>query len=158
MRTPTIELVALPPETFAALDDGDLSAARDASGLSLPEVFLEQPGLWRLRRVQIVATPLDAGWVVRAIVNEAGEVVGHSGFHAGPDPDGTVEVGYRVSPQFRGQGYAHAALDAQLRRARADAAVHTVRATISQQRGVAAHRRTRGIHPHRRAVRRRAWA
>ncbi|MGW2410416.1 GNAT family N-acetyltransferase [Streptomyces sp. NPDC001739] len=42
-----------------------------------------------------------------------------------------VEIGYSVAPGFRRQGYARSTLIELLRRAAADSAVTTVRATIS---------------------------
>lgn len=33
-------------------------------------------------------------------------VVGHAGFHLPPDASGTVEIGYTIAPDHRGQGYA----------------------------------------------------
>ncbi|MEU9217873.1 GNAT family protein [Streptomyces sp. NPDC048376] len=42
-----------------------------------------------------------------------------------------VEIGYSVAPAFRRQGYARSALIELLRRAAAEPAVTTVRATIS---------------------------
>jgi RimJ/RimL family protein N-acetyltransferase len=42
-----------------------------------------------------------------------------------------VEVGYRIDPAFRRQGYARAALEILLDVASRESEVHTVRATIS---------------------------
>lgn len=36
----------------------------------------------------------------------AHELVGSGGFHGPPDADGTIEIGYEVAPDRRGQGYA----------------------------------------------------
>ncbi|AJC61817.1 hypothetical protein GZL_09299 [Streptomyces sp. 769] len=60
-----------------------------------------------------------------------GLVVGHAGFHGPPDEVGMVEIGYSVAPDFRRQGYARSTLIELLRRAAAEPAVTTVRATIS---------------------------
>ena len=40
------------------------------------------------------------------------EVIGSIGFHGPPDAEGRVEVGYRVEPQYRRQGYASEAVRA----------------------------------------------
>ena len=42
-----------------------------------------------------------------------------------------VEVGYGVDPAYRRRGYARAALELAIERARAEPAVRTLRATIS---------------------------
>ncbi|WP_308401196.1 GNAT family N-acetyltransferase [Streptomyces sp. AC512_CC834] len=65
------------------------------------------------------------GWCDRGLV------VGHAGFHGPPDEVGMVEIGYSIAPDFRRQGYARSALIELLRRAAAEPAVTTVRATIS---------------------------
>ena len=36
----------------------------------------------------------------------SGEIIGSIGFHAPPDEDGRVEIGYRVEPEHRRQGVA----------------------------------------------------
>ncbi|HEY6737549.1 MAG TPA: GNAT family protein, partial [Actinopolymorphaceae bacterium] len=48
-----------------------------------------------------------------------------------PDESGMVEIACSVSPEHRRQGYGRSMLIGLLRRAEADAAVTTVRATIS---------------------------
>ena len=58
-------------------------------------------------------------------------VVGKAGFHAAPDADGMVELGYAVDPAERRRGYARAVLLAMLDRARSDSSVHTFRLTVS---------------------------
>jgi RimJ/RimL family protein N-acetyltransferase len=60
-----------------------------------------------LRHAQLTADPTEAPWLLRAAVLRAsGEVVGKVGFHAPPDADGVVEIGYRVAPSYRRQGLA----------------------------------------------------
>ncbi|MER7774637.1 GNAT family N-acetyltransferase [Streptomyces sp. NPDC096191] len=119
---------------MSALLDGDLSGAGGMAGVPLTEYFLTDSSrwLWRFRLDQMAADPGRARWMVRqAVVGEGGRVVGHAGFHGPPDEVGMVEIGYSVAPEFRRQGYARSALTELLRRAAAEAAVTTVRATIS---------------------------
>ena len=61
----------------------------------------------------------------------ANAVVGHAGFHDPPNEAGMVEVGYRVVPEHRRQGYGRAALAELLAYAAASPEVGTVRASIS---------------------------
>jgi ribosomal-protein-alanine N-acetyltransferase len=92
----------------------------------------ESLSTWAFRARQAVGTSVDLGWFTGALQDVAtGEVVGKAGFHAAPDADGMVEMGYGVDPAYRRRGYARAALLLLLDRARAEPAVHTLRATIS---------------------------
>ncbi|MFE5257013.1 GNAT family N-acetyltransferase [Streptomyces coelicoflavus] len=119
---------------MSALLDGDLSAAGRAAGVALTEYFVTDRArwLWRFRLDQMAADPGRARWMVRqAVVGDQGLVVGHAGFHGPPDEVGMVEIGYSVAPGFRRQGYARSTLIELLRRAAAEPAVTTVRATIS---------------------------
>ncbi|GGL12154.1 GNAT family N-acetyltransferase [Mangrovihabitans endophyticus] len=116
---------------MTALIHGDRDAASAAAGVPLSEYLVEEAWLWRIRRAQIERTPQDAAWIAGAAVAEPeGVVVGHGGFHAGPDEHGVVEVAYSVDPRFRRRGYARAMLAALLRRADADPRVTAVRASI----------------------------
>ncbi|MET9823374.1 MULTISPECIES: GNAT family N-acetyltransferase [Streptomyces] len=118
---------------MSALLDGDLSEAGRVAGVTLTEYFVTDRArwLWRYRLDQMAADPGRARWMARqAVVGDEGLVVGHAGFHGPPDESGMVEIGYSVAPEFRRQGYARAALTELLRRAAAESAVRTVRATI----------------------------
>jgi ribosomal-protein-alanine N-acetyltransferase len=60
-----------------------------------------------LRREQLAADPSEAPWLVRAMVLRAPrQVVGSVGFHAPPDRNGRVEIGYDVVVTERRKGYA----------------------------------------------------
>ncbi|NUR85775.1 MAG: GNAT family N-acetyltransferase [Nonomuraea sp.] len=119
---------------MSALLDGDLPAAGKTAGVALTDYFLTDQAqwLWRMRIDQTAADPGHARWYVRqAVTGPEGVVVGHAGFHGPPDEAGMVEIGYAVAPEFRRQGYGRAILIELLRRAAAEPAVKTVRATIS---------------------------
>jgi [ribosomal protein S5]-alanine N-acetyltransferase len=132
---PAVRLPLLDAATLQALIDQDLDGARAAAGgIPLPEDFLADTWLWTLRLGQMLGEPAEAPWLVRAIVAldgpGAGQVVGHAGFHGKPDARGMVEVGYRVVPAHRRNGYAQAAL-AELLGYAADHGVKVARASIS---------------------------
>jgi RimJ/RimL family protein N-acetyltransferase len=119
---------------MTALLDGDLPQASAVAGVELAAYFVADRArrLWRRRLDQVATDPGSARWIARAAVAEPeGVVVGYAGFHGPPDEAGMVEVGYSVVPEFRRQGYARAMLAELLRRAVAEPAVRTVRATIS---------------------------
>jgi [ribosomal protein S5]-alanine N-acetyltransferase len=127
----SVRLVQLPADVLSALLEGDLDLASRLAGIDLPAFFLTEDWLWRLRSDQIRRDPSSSDWVVRALVAEGGIVVGHAGFHGPPDEHGDVEVGFTVLPDYRGQGWAKAALSALLARAEAEPAVRRVLATVA---------------------------
>ncbi|MET0604027.1 MAG: GNAT family N-acetyltransferase [Baekduia sp.] len=134
MAPPAVCLQLLDATVLQRLIAGDLAGARDAAGVELPAEFLADTWLWTLRLGQLIGEPGCAPWLVRAVVvaegEAAGTVVGHAGFHGPPDPRGTVEVGYRITPGHRRRGLARAALGELLAYARAHGA-KAVRASIS---------------------------
>ena len=68
---------------------------------------------------QLLADPTEEPWLLRAVVPHGSrEVVARIGFHAPPDPEGVVEVGYTVRPDRRRQGIATEVLEGMLRWAR----------------------------------------
>jgi RimJ/RimL family protein N-acetyltransferase len=134
MAPPAVCLQLLDATVLQRLIACDLAGARDAAGVELPEEFLADTWLWTLRLGQLIGEPECAPWLVRAVVvaegEAAGTVVGHAGFHGPPDPRGMVEVGYRITPEHRRRGLAHAALGELLAYARAHGAT-IARASIS---------------------------
>jgi ribosomal-protein-alanine N-acetyltransferase len=130
----TVRIEHLSPDALAALAAGDLAAATELTGLPLtPYLVSDDPiGVWRRRARQVVETPEDQAWVTGLLVDEdTGAVVGAGGFHAAPDENGMVEVGYSVDPAHRRRGYARAALNHMIERARADESIHVFRVTVS---------------------------
>lgn len=129
----SVRIIQLPPETLAALADGDLETANRTAGIPLTPYFVQpdQRGTWRRRADQVAQDPADADWITGVIWDvKAEQAVGRAGFHAPPDGDGMVEVGYSVDPAFRRRGYARAALEAMLARAEQDPLVRVVRASV----------------------------
>lgn len=115
-----------------------LAAGRDTSALaggSLVSQYLterESTRHWRMRSTQLAASPGDGPWISRFIVvTGIAKAVGVAGFHGAPDPNGMVEVGYRVEPTYRRRGYARRSLETLLAVASTHPHVRTVRASIS---------------------------
>lgn len=129
-----VRIVHLSPEALAALAAGDLTTATGLTGLPLTPYLVSEDriGVWRRRAAQVVTAPQDLPWVTGVLVDEeTGAVVGGAGFHAAPDSDGMVEVGYGIDEARRRRGYARAALLLMVERARAHPDVRTLRATVS---------------------------
>jgi RimJ/RimL family protein N-acetyltransferase len=133
---PQVRIVQLDPATLAALADGDLDRAAATSPVPLTPWLAgpESVGTWRFRAKQAVETPEDLPWITGVLWDdELRQAVGKAGFHASPDDDGMVEVGYAVDPEYRRRGYARAALELLMDRARSEPSVRTLRATVSPE-------------------------
>jgi len=81
--------------------------------------FLEQ-----LERYPEQAGWLSWFWVLRGDAEAV--LVGSGGFKGCPNPDGTIEVGYSILPQYQGRGYATEAVSGLLSWAFAHAEVSRV--------------------------------
>ena len=126
-----VRLVVLDSAVLRDLVAGDLAAAGSAAGIEFPAFFAGERWLWLLHADRMVQHPSSIGWLARAAVELAtGVVVGHAGFHFGPDALGMVEIGYTVIPEHRGRGLAKEMVGELLAFAAAHGAV-TVRASIS---------------------------
>jgi RimJ/RimL family protein N-acetyltransferase len=131
---PRVTIVQLPRETLDALADGDLDRARATSPVEVSD-WLGGPecaGVWRRRSRQTAVVPDDVPWVTGIVRDDAtGRAVGRAGFHAAPDHDSVLELGYAIDPAHRRRGYARAALARMVDRARAEPTVLVLRATVS---------------------------
>ena len=129
-----MHLVALGRDAMLALLDNDLERASALAGMQLTEFYTSDDisWLWALRAKQIEADAESENWAASIVVDdETGAAVGHAGFHAPPDENGLVEIGYSIDPLVRRQGFARATVAALLARSASEPAVVTVRATIS---------------------------
>jgi len=133
-----VQIIHLTGEDFAALAAGDRTTAA-TENLSEWLAGPECRGVWQRRHAQFEQDPATAAWVTGIIWDDDARVaVGRAGYHGPPDEDGMVEIGYAVDPAFRRRGYARAALEALLARARNEPAVRRVRVSISPD-NVASH-------------------
>ncbi|MFN2521918.1 MAG: GNAT family N-acetyltransferase, partial [Mycobacteriales bacterium] len=96
--TPRLVLSPLPGELLAALVAQDWAVADQLAPFPVDATTFEgDDHVLSMRLAQVRADPEQAPWLLRAAVSrETGRVVGKIGFHAAPDVDGTVEIGYRV--------------------------------------------------------------
>ncbi len=111
IRTARFELVSMSMAFMQALVARDLPAAEVEIGAIVPDDLPETlDHFLQYRIADMTADPAARPWLGRAIVTEAPDgtrrIVGSCGFHSPPEPDGRVEVGYRVEPGHRRQGIA----------------------------------------------------
>jgi RimJ/RimL family protein N-acetyltransferase len=131
LSTPRLDLHPLPLPLIDALVDGDLERARALAPFTIEaHTFEGDEYVLGLRQKQLRADPSELPWLYRAaVLREAGEVVARCGFHAPPDADGIVELGYRVQPQWRRQGLATELATGMLEWARGQGAARCVAST-----------------------------
>jgi ribosomal-protein-alanine N-acetyltransferase len=111
LRTERLMLVALTPGLArAALEDRAQLGRR--LGVRVPVTW---PGADFARMLPRIAQGAERGEPgaepgaepTRLIVHEVDRtLIGETGFHGPPDESGTVEVGYSIVPDYRGQGFA----------------------------------------------------
>ena len=108
VSTPRLDLVSLSPPLVAALVAKDLDAARSLGSFRIEDdTFAGDEYVLGLRHQQLLRDPTEEPWLFRAgVQRETGLVVGKVGFHAPPDAEGAVEIGYRVAPAYRLRGFA----------------------------------------------------
>jgi ribosomal-protein-alanine N-acetyltransferase len=131
-----VRIIRLSPDAIAALAESDLAAANALAPVPLSPWMVSEGAVstWRYRAKQAVETPEDLPWITGVLWDDEAQVaVGQSGFHAAPNADGMVEVGYGVDPAYRRRGYARAALELAIEHARSEPSVRTLRATISPE-------------------------
>jgi len=94
-----------------ALQRNDLAAAERAANATVPaDMPHDMRNFLIFRLAQLALDPSIHEWLGRLMVLEGPDghrrVIGSIGFHGPPDSEGRVEVGYRVEPEYRRQGYA----------------------------------------------------
>ena len=111
IRTERLELVSMSVAFLEALGRDDVEAMSREVGAIVPARLpdgLEHFVQYRLATLRV--DPAARPWLGRALVltedDGTRRVIGTAGFHAPPDPEGRVEIGYRLDPGYRRQGYA----------------------------------------------------
>jgi ribosomal-protein-alanine N-acetyltransferase len=117
IKTPRLTLESMTVPFMQALARNDLRAAEQEMNARVPAGMPEDLKnflVFRLR--QLDADPHVREWLGRVMVltdaNGERRIIGSIGFHGPPDAEGSAEVGYRVEPEYRRQGYAREAIQA----------------------------------------------
>ena len=111
IRTERLELVSMSVAFLEALGRDDVAAmSREVGAIVSPRL---PDGLEHFVQYRLATLRVDPGarpWLGRALVltedDGTRRVIGAAGFHAPPDAEGRVEIGYRLDPEYRRQGYA----------------------------------------------------
>ena len=125
---PQVRLVPATVRLLNALGD-DPSQFAELIGSPVPDGWPEFPEAigFTLEHLQN-ASEADRSWSLQFFLDDAtGRLVGSGGF-AAPPVERTVEIGYEVAPEFRGQRFGVAAARALVERAVASGEVYVVTA------------------------------
>jgi len=120
ISTDRLELRSLGPVFLRAILAGDCCEASQVLGATVPEECLGSRDVCRMRLEQLAYNPALQPWLLRAMIRRTDQqMVGHIGFHTGPDAEhlrelapGGIEFGYTVFAPFRRQGFAREAVTA----------------------------------------------
>jgi ribosomal-protein-alanine N-acetyltransferase len=142
---PLVRLIEVTTDHLTAYA-ADPDALARALGVVLPEGWPEFPEAFGHTLDVLTERPADHAWWMYFFVGErVGALVG-SGGYKGPPVDGGVEIGYEIGPQWRGRGYATAAVAALVQRARSSGSVDVVTAhTLGQENASVAVLRRNGF-------------
>ena len=131
IATPRLRLLPLTPSLLRAVVGGDRAEVERQLGARVGRGW-EDGVPAKLRLVQLAADASQQPWLVRAMVaSTPRQVVGCVGFHAPPDEDGRVEIGYDVVVSERRKGYAREGIQALLDWAWATGRARTCVASVS---------------------------
>ena len=108
IRTERFELVSMSLSFMRLLVARDLPAAETEIGAIVPADLPDTlDHFLQFRIADLGEDPAAQPWLGRAIVRTEPDgtrrIIGSAGFHSPPGPDGRVEIGYRVEPDYRRQ-------------------------------------------------------
>jgi [ribosomal protein S5]-alanine N-acetyltransferase len=136
IRTRRLELVSMSITFMHALVARDLATAHDEVDAHIPaDLPDELSDFLQYRLGQLAVDPTIREWLGRLMVlTEPGgsrRVIGTIGFHGPPDDLGRVEIGYRVQPEYRRQGYARECVEAMFEWAHREHGIQRFIASVS---------------------------
>jgi [ribosomal protein S5]-alanine N-acetyltransferase len=127
-----LSLIALPGRVIAAVLDDGPGAFLEHVGVGYPAGWpSEDRHVLELRRRQI-GEGVDHRWLLRAVVTrDEPAMVGRIGFHGPPDPNGMVEIGYKIDAAYRRRGFGFECARQLIEEAERLPQVSVVRASIA---------------------------
>jgi ribosomal-protein-alanine N-acetyltransferase len=133
ISSPRLELPILSLQQLEQVGAGEIESVDRELDVRLSAEWLEAVRwLAGMRARQLRERPQDAPWLLRPIVRaDTREAVGYLNFHAGPNGDGMVEIGYTLLPHARGQGYAIEAVRAAFEWAARAHGIRRFRASVA---------------------------
>jgi ribosomal-protein-alanine N-acetyltransferase len=130
-RHPQVRLLAATVPLLEALDQ-DRTLFGELIGSPVPDGWPEFPEAIGFTMERLRSAPgSDTSWSMQFFLDHGtGRLVGSGGFVA-PPVDRSVEIGYEVAPEFRGQGYGAGAARAMVEQAVASGEVdHVIAHTL----------------------------
>jgi RimJ/RimL family protein N-acetyltransferase len=136
IRTARFELVSMSMRFMRLLLARDVEGAAEEIGAIVPEGLPDTlDNFLQFRIADLQSDPEAQPWLGRAVVltepDGTRRIVGSAGFHAPPDDDGRVEIGYRVEPKYRRTGVATEVVRALFDWAAREHGVERFRASVS---------------------------
>lgn len=136
IRTRRFELVSMSMRFMRLLLARDLEGAVAEIGAAVPANLTDTlDNFLRFRIADLELDPTAQPWLGRAVVltepDGTRRIIGSAGFHAPPDEEGRVEIGYRVEPEYRRQGVATEVVLALFDWAAREHGVRRFRASVS---------------------------
>jgi ribosomal-protein-alanine N-acetyltransferase len=128
---PQVRLVSATARLLNALND-DPTLFRELIGSPVPDGWPEFPEAIGFTLAHLRDAPeADRSWSMQFFVDRATERLVGSGGFAAPPVERTVEIGYEVAPEFRGQGFGVASARALVEHAVASGEVdHVIAHTL----------------------------
>jgi ribosomal-protein-alanine N-acetyltransferase len=132
----TIELIPALPEFIKLLIANEYSHAGELMNIAVPDGWPNDPdaiaGLaWHLKAIE--RDPAELLWRIRLVVlRSTRTVIGSINLKGAPDEDGTVEIGWGISEEFRRRGIATKATEAVMEWAFSQHGVKRIIATIPE--------------------------
>lgn len=136
IRTARFELASMSMRFMRLLLARDLEGAAAEIDAAVPENLPDKlDNFLQFRIADLEVDPAAQPWLGRAVVltepDGTRRIIGSAGFHAPPDADGRVEIGYRVEPAYRRQGVATEVVLALLDWAAGEHGIRRFRASVS---------------------------
>jgi RimJ/RimL family protein N-acetyltransferase len=134
LQTERLDLVLISvPDLIKLYEDPESYKVPPGKQFQNPhQVLVKNSGPLRWRVPQVKVNPALNKWFVRFIVlRELQEIIGSISFHGAPDTVGMIEIGLGIEPAFQNQGFATEALAGMWTWVCTEAAVQTLRYTVS---------------------------